>query len=343
MKARALVQAVLRGEKTDRYAAGPLAVHFCARQAGISLREYTLDPHKLAEAIIAYWETFRPDAVWVSSDTWVTAEAMGAPVAFTAGDTHLCGTGAPAITTLADLERLPPPDPLRQGRQPLMLAALREVCRKLGEETFVVGCFDQSPFSLACAVGGVEKVMAATLTAPEFLTALLDRCTAYTTAYAEAMAACGPDMLSTGDSPVIMLGADLYARFGLPYEQQVFHALRTRTDCFLSLHNCGDTTAILPGMIHSGAGVLEVDHLLDLEGACRLVPPDLALWGNIDPVDVLCYGGVDDVSGACHKALDTAASAGRGRFVLSSGCTLAPETPAENVLALIRAVHERSL
>lgn len=339
MNSRELVRAALRGEKTPRPACGPLAVHFCAHHAGATMRAYTTDAKRLADSVIAYWETFRPDAIWVSSDTWVTAEAMGAPVAFVNDDTPLSGVGLPAIRTAADLDALPPPDPWQQGRQPLMLDALRKVRETVGDEAFVVACFDQSPFSLACAVAGLENVMVAAVTEPEFVNALLDRCTEYTVAYARAMAECDPDMLSTGDSPAIMLGPERYRDIALPYEQRVLRSLHEATDCPLSLHICGDTTAFLPGMVRSGADVLEVDHGVDLTRACAVVPDPIALWGNLDPVGVLCDGTADDVTAACESAMDTVRSAGRNRFVLSSGCTLASDTPADNVRALVNSVH----
>ena len=40
-------------------------------------------------------------------------------------------------------------------------------------------------------------------------------------------------------------------------------------------------------MASSGADVLELDHLVDLREACRVVGPDIALWGNLDPVRLL--------------------------------------------------------
>ena len=79
-----LVLRALRGEAIPRAATGPLAVHYCAHSAGVSLADYTQDPHVLADCVLRYYEQFRPDAVWVSADTWVTAQAMGKPVAFPA-------------------------------------------------------------------------------------------------------------------------------------------------------------------------------------------------------------------------------------------------------------------
>jgi uroporphyrinogen-III decarboxylase len=154
------------------------------------------------------------------------------------------------------------------------------------------------------------------------------------------MAECGADMLSTGDSPAGLVGPELYRSFCLPAEQHVFKTLRESTDFKLSLHICGDATAILPDMAKSGADVVELDQSVDFQLADQRLPKDMAIWGNIDPVGVLLRGTPDDVLTAANGLLAQAASTNR-RFVLSSGCTIAPDTPPGNVRALIRSTQAK--
>jgi MtaA/CmuA family methyltransferase len=244
------------------------------------------------------------------------------------------------IRSLRDIEGTPPADPSRQGRQPLMLEALWRIVEAVGDEIFVVACFDQSPFSLACAVGGLSEVMVRTRTDRPFVEALLERCIEYTTAYGRAMGECGAHMLSTGDSPAALVGPELYRELCLPAERRVFQALREETAAKLSLHICGDTRAILPDMVHSGADVLEIDHLVDIEAACHVVPEEIAIWGNVDPVDVLLRSDEPGIRSHVTDLLDRVHATGRDRFVLSSGCALAPDTPTENLHAFFHAARE---
>jgi uroporphyrinogen decarboxylase len=81
-------------------------------------------------------------------------------------------------------------------------------------------------------------------------------------------------------------------------------------------------------MATSGAHVLEIHHLVALDNACRLVPEQITLWGNLDPVGVIRNGTPGSVQTAASEAIATIREHGRHRFVLSSGCTLAPDTPA---------------
>jgi MtaA/CmuA family methyltransferase len=340
MNSKQLVRATLNGEPVPRAPTGPLAVHFCARLAGYTLRHYSTDARVLADSVIRYYERFRPDAVWLSADTWVSAEAVGAKVSAADENQPLGGTGEPLIRCAADIDRIPAPDVSAQGRYPLMLEALSRIVSQLGREVFIVACMDQYPFSLAAALMGMNQIMTRIVDDPEFVRALMSRCEQYASAYGRALANAGADLLSGGDSPAGLLGPRLYQEFALPTEMRLVKALKATTRIPLSLHICGDATAILPGMATSGADVLELDHAVDLGKACRIVGPDVALWGNLDPIRVLAQGTPAEVRQAARQALAQVKAAGHSRFVLSSGCTLAVETPLANLDALIRAAAE---
>jgi uroporphyrinogen-III decarboxylase len=63
------------------------------------------------------------------------------------------------------------------------------------------------------------------------------------------------------------------------------------------------------------------------------------LWGNLDPVAVLAQGSVAQVAEATRRVLETVQANGHRRFVFSSGCTLAMETPSENLDAMLRTAE----
>ena len=338
MDAKELVTRSLQGLEVPRVPTGPLAVHYCATLAGYSLREYTTDPRALADSILRYHERFRPDAVWLSADTWVSAEAMGVAVGAIGDNQPFGGLGPPRVRTAADIDRIPAPDVGAQGRYPLMLEALSRVVSAVGKEACIVTCFDQYPFSLAAALMGINEIMIKALDDPAFVGALMARCAEYAVAYGRALAQAGGDVLSGGDSPAGLLGPELYAQLALPAERAVISELQ-RTGKPVALHICGNATAMLRPMASSGADVLELDHLVDLAAACRLAGPATAIWGNLDPVGVLARGTPAQVEAAARAAVAAVNSTGHRRFVLSSGCTLAVETPPANLDALNRVAR----
>lgn len=323
-----------------RTAVGPLAVHFCARVAGVSLDAYTRDPRVLADSVIRYYERFRPDAVWVSADTWVSAQAMGARVGPTAADLPWGGLGPPLVQTPADIRRIPKPDPAAQGRCPLMLEALRLLVRSLGSDVFIVACFDQYPFSLASQLLGLNEIMLKIQDDRALIQDVMERGLEQGLAYGRAMSEAGADMLSGGDSPAGLIGPEYYRELALPFEKRLIAALKAATTKPVSLHICGDSTPILPDMAEADANVLEIDHQVDIGEVCRLVGPDVALWGNLDPVGLLARGTTEQVEDAARRLIETVRSSEHRRFVLSSGCTLTIETPADNLDAMFRAAAD---
>jgi uroporphyrinogen decarboxylase len=333
---RGLVQGALQGWAIPRMPVGPLAVHYCAKVAGFSVREYTTNPQVMAECIIRYYERFRPDAVWVSADTWVSAQAMGAIVGAGADDQPFGGLGQPRIRTASDIERIPPPDVGAQGRYPLMLAALARVVEALKNDVFIVACFDQYPFSLAAALLGLNEIMVKVVEDRPLVEALMERCLEYGLAYGRALGEASAHMLSGGDSPASLIGPRAYRELAWPFEKRLIAGLKTKTQQPVSLHICGNALPLLADMADTGADVLEIDQQVDLGQAFRMVHPHVALWGNLDPVSLLSRGNAGQVRQEAQRALATVRACGRRRFVLSSGCTLALETPAENLDALLR-------
>lgn len=336
MNSKELVRRALRGESAPRVPTGPLAVHFCARVAGFSVRQYTTDARALADSVIRYYERFRPDAVWLSTDTWVSAEAMGTRVGAAGDHLPFGGLGPPLIQRAADIDRIPPPDVGSRGRYPLMLEALHRVIDSLGRDVFVVACFDQFPFSLAAALLGINEIMVTLVEDRPFVEAVMERCLEYGLAYARALGDAGADLLSGGDSPAGLIGPRAYRELAWPFERRLMQALKAASARPVSLHICGDATALLPDMAGTGADVLELDHKVDLARACEAVGPEVALWGNLDPVALLAQATPDAVRCAAREAVAAVRRCGHRRFVLSSGCTLAMETPFENLDALLR-------
>ena len=337
MNSKELVSITLTGKPAPRTATGPLAVHYCARVAGVSIDEYTSDPTALADSVIRYWEESQPDAVWLSADTWVSAQAMGVVVGSPGKNLPWSGLGPPLIRTAQEIDRIPRPDPSTQGRYPVMIEALGRILDALGDEAFVVACFDQYPFSLASQLLGINEIMVRLLDDRPLVEALMERCLEYGLAYGRALGEAGAHLLSGGDSPAGLIGPELFREIALPFEKRLIQRLKEATGKPVSLHICGDSTSILEDMSVSGADVLEIDHKVDIARACRLIGLETALWGNLDPVGVLAQGSPAQVREAARLVLDAVRAAGHTRFVLSSGCTLALETPAANLEALLRA------
>ena len=216
-----------------------------------------------------------------------------------------------------------------------MLNALERITEALGKEVCIIACFDQYPFSLAAALMGISEIMVNLVDDRPLVEALMERCLEYALAYARSLSDAGADVLSGGDSPAGLIGPRAYRELALPFEKRLITAMKSATRNPVSLHICGNALPILADMAASGADILEIDSKVDMSSACRMVPPEVALWGNLDPVAVLAQGTPEQVRQATQSVLQAVKTSGRRRFVLSSGCALAMETPAENLDALL--------
>ena len=335
---RQRVAAAIRGESVDRLPVGPLATHYCAELIGATLQEYTLSAKTMAHAVSAYAESFPVDAVWVSADTWVTAEAMGADVAFTGVDQPLGGTGNSVVRKAADVASIPTPDVERRGRYPLMVEATKRVREAVGADRSVVACFDQYPFSTACALMGVQRAMIAPFEEPALLEATMRKAADFAVAYGKALADAGADVLSGGDSPAGLLGPAFYEEIAAPLEREVITRLQEETGLPVTLHICGDSSRLLLPMAGTGADVLELDHQVSIEEAVNVCGPNVAIWGNLDPVGLLLSATAEDVAEATEGLVQQVRRLGHPRFIVSGGCTLAVGTPSENIHSMVSAV-----
>ena len=84
----------------------------------------------------------------------------------------------------------------------------------------------------------------------------------------------------------------------------------------------------------TGAAVLEIDHKTNLARAKEAAAGKTCLLGPIN-TGLLATGTPQEVDDACREAIEIMGTG--GGFILGPGCALGPETPAENIHALIEA------
>ena len=78
MNSRERVQAVLAGRIPDRVPVCLHNSHLAAAQAGISMAQYRKDPQAIAKAHLLALEMYGQDSLYLTIDTALLAEAMGA-------------------------------------------------------------------------------------------------------------------------------------------------------------------------------------------------------------------------------------------------------------------------
>ena len=155
--------------------------------------------------------------------------------------------------------------------------------------------------------------------------------------YLVAQIDAGAQAIQVFDSWAGALGRADYREFAKPHTERIFAALASRD--VPTIHFGVGTTAILPDMAAAGSDAIGVDWRQPLDEAWAVVGFDRALQGNLDPTALL--GPTERLFSATDDVL--ARAAGRAGHIFNLGHGVLPGTPLENVQALARYVHERTL
>src|SRR5262249_54277210 len=102
------------------------------------------------------------------------------------------------------------------------------------------------------------------------------------------------------------------------------------------IHFATGNPALVPMLAEAGGSVIGVDWRIELDDAWRTIGHDRAIQGNLDPTVLLADRGT--IRRAAHDILRRAA--GRPGHIFNLGHGVLPQTPVDNVLALIDAVRE---
>lgn len=331
--------AAIAFDKPDRL---PVDLHNfqpAAAAMGVPLQEVFRNGELLAESQIKAWQAFGHDVIILESGTSSSAEACGVEVIYR--DDAAPVATQPVLQSLDDVDRLELLDPWTTFPWSEILKATQIVAREIGNRAFIVGRGDQGPFSLALMLRGYENFMLdiALNEQPQQIHKLLDYCRETATRFAMAQLEAGAHATSIGESPSgpDVLSPRHYRQWAFPYQKQMIDAF-TAHDKFIAHHICGNVIPIIDDFVATGAPITEIDHKTDLGKARAAAWSKSALLGPID-TNLMAFGTPGDVDAACREAIETmrADAAYHTGFILGPGCALPPETPDDNIHALVAA------
>jgi len=328
------VCAVLRGEEADTV---PVMLHnfmLAAREAGMSMDRFRNDPHEMARAFIESVEKYEFDGIMIDVDTVTLAGAAGVPVRFPE-DQPAQAAGA-RLRQIEEVLDLPPVDIRSYHGVQVWLEATSILVRHFDSNIYVRGNCDQSPFTLASLIRGIEPWLMdlADEEKNELVHKLLAYASEVTLQFIRAMAETGAHMTSNGDSVAgpELISPEMFRTFALPYEKRIVDASHALGLPYF-LHICGNTETIIDAMLETGADGLELDYRTDAALAHQKMKDRAVFIGNIDPSGVLALGSPALVEQKTRELLNVFADT--PRFILNAGCAIPPITPPENLRAMI--------
>ena len=298
-----------------------------------SFLELCKAPQLCAEVMITAVERLGVDAAILFSDILLILEPLGLGLEYTAGEGPVLHN---PIRTPGDVDRLLELENI--GALEYVMEAVRNTRAGLPEELPLIG-FAGAPFTLAAYAveGGSSRDYrtAKTLmyTDAGAFSAMMQRLARAIALYLNAQIDAGVQAVQLFDSWVGCLGVDDYWRYVLPHTRQVIEALRPGVPV---IHFGTGNPALLPLLAEAGGSVIGVDWRVPLDDAWRTVGYDRAVQGNLDPVVLLSTPA--EIRRRAQEILDQAA--GRPGHIFNLGHGVLPQTPVDNVIALVDAVHE---
>jgi len=328
-----------------REPAGHTPVWFM-RQAGRYLPEYRAirERHSLLEICrqpeIAAEVTLQPvrrlgvDAAILFADILLPLIPMGLDLAFVKGE-------GPAIRnpvrTSFDVGRLASVD-VADALAPVM-ETVRLVRGALDDQVPLIG-FAGAPFTVASYAieGGPSRHFLETKRMmyhePATWNALMERLVRVLGDYLTAQVEAGAQALQVFDSWVGALGPDDYRRYVLPWSRRLFQRLQPLG--VPTIHFGVETTALLELMREAGGDVIGLDWRVQLDEAWVWIGEDRGVQGNLDPVAL--FAPLSELESRVREILRRAA--GRPGHIFNLGHGILPDTPIDQVRAVVDLVHE---
>ncbi|MBL9215631.1 MAG: uroporphyrinogen decarboxylase [Opitutaceae bacterium] len=311
--------------------AGRYLPEYRALKATSSFLEMVRTPELAAEVTLQPLRRFALDAAIIFSDILVIPEALGQGYKFReAGGIAMDYR----LESRNQLERLDPAGV--QYRLAYVGQALERVKAALKGEQALLG-FGGSPWTLGTYMleGGsadeFERSKAVFYSDRDFFNRLMEKLTAALIEYFLMQIRAGADAIQIFDSWGGIVAGQDYEAASLRWIREIIRALPQGFPVILYAKG---TPSQLTDQAFTGASVLGVDWTVDLGVVRRLVPGNVALQGNLDPV--LMNTTPEIVRHETNRLLETMRGARGHIFNLGHG--IMPQAKIECVEALVQAV-----
>jgi len=318
------------------------------RQAGRYLPEYRalraqagdflklcLSPEMAAEITLQPIRRFGMDAAILFSDLPIVSWGLGQDLRYAEGE----GPVLPPIRDAAGVEALSPARVA--GRVAPVWETVRRVAAELGHATLIG--FSGAPFTVACYMvegHGSREFAAARLMAyrdPALFQALIDRIVEGNLVYLRGQADAGAEVLMLFDSWAGMLPPAEFRRWVIAPTARIVAALR-ETHPHVPVIGFPRLAGAMLAEYARGTGArgVAIDTAMNPVAAADMVPPTIALQGNLDPLAVVAGGP------AMRAGATAILDALRGRpHIFNLGHGLVPQTPPEHVGELVELIRAR--
>ena len=273
------------------------------------------------------------DAAILFSDILIPLEPMGISVAFE----DKIGPVLSAVQDEASIKALRMIEAEEDVR--FVMDAIRMIRKELDGRVPLIG-FSGSPFTLACYAveGGTTKsfhnIKGLVYSRPELADYLMDLLADVVINYLNAQVDAGAQAIQIFDTWGGILSDPEYVRFSLKPVQKIIANLKR--DGIPVIYYLNNGSYLAHHMDSIDADVIGIDWRQDIGESRRTFGQRKAVQGNLDPV--VLFASPEEIRARAHRIMDEVGPEPGHVFNLGHG--ILPQTPMDNAIALVKAVHD---
>jgi uroporphyrinogen decarboxylase len=328
-----------RGEEVDytpvwlMRQAGRYLPEYRAVRSNIDFLALCKNPQLAAEVTLQPVDILGVDAAILFSDILIPVEAMGMRLEFSDKEGPVLSE---PVRSKASVDRLIIPDV--EGDLPFIFETIRILRKELENKVPLIG-FSGAPFTLATYMveGGSSKHFLNTkkmmFQNNVVFGYLMEKITDVIISYVSAQIKAGAQAVQLFDTWAGMLAPVDYKKFAFPYIRKAISELKKEGVPVIYFVN--DCAGILKEVKKTGADVVGIDWRIDFADAVKKLGKKMVVQGNLDPCALFLP---EEKIEERVKDILWKGEAAKGH-IFNLGHGVLPQTPVENVAAMVEAVH----
>lgn len=310
----------------------PILTFLSAQLLGISVKELISSADMQAKGMEAIADRCPIGAALNMMDLSVEAEAFGAKIRIYEDEIPAVESGI--IDDICDAENIVVPQ-VGAGRTAIYIDGIRKAKERI--TGIPVFCGVIGPYSLAGRLFDMSELMLECYDSPDEVKVLLEKCSAFIAAYIKAYKEAGADGVVMAEPAAGLLSPALAEEFSTCYVQKIITEVND-PDFVFCYHNCGSTASdMMEAFATLDADIFHFGNVVDIEKACKCLPSDKLVMGNVDPV-LFRTGTPETVAGDTERVFPLCSK--YDNFMISTGCDVPAASSWENIDTYFSKVTE---
>lgn len=293
-----------------------------------SYEEFCQDGDKIFEVYKAAIDEFDYDWAWVQIDDCFEFEPIGVKVK--GEDNILRATYGYLPVNEETLKNLPILDPLKDGRMPEKLKAIKKLKRNYEDSLLICGSC-AAPFSAVGLMWSIQESMTLMLLDPGLLYDAMDYWLEFYKRYIKAQKNAGADAIWLGDCNAFsaMVSVPMYEEHILPVTQKLVQYCEKELGIMMWMHNSEILGEHVSSHLPLGLSFESMGPAADIQKISNLLKGKSAFSGNLDPIEVLWQGTPEFVKSETTRIINSCKA--NGGYIFSTGEMNPMQVPAENM------------